>query len=807
MTRRWFCFIAAACLAISISWASPQNDRYMRLARFSYIEGPVSFQHPSDVDWSAASVNMPLVPRDRIYTGRDGRAEIQFDDGSAFRLAENTDIEILTLDEDLIQIRVLLGLATLTLSGSADFEINTPAAAFNAVREGVYRFDVIENGDTDAIVRRGELEAADNEFSRRIKQGELLHVSPVSKGNPEISLYDRRDEWDEWTDRRTADLRAHGNRTYIPDNVYIGASDLGQYGRWITVESYGSAWVPYGVDSYWSPYSTGRWCYRPFFGWTWISYEPWGWLPYHYGSWYRSSYYGWCWLPGPAFAFNFWSPALVTFYSGPGWVSWCPLGPGDYYDVRRYHYNHGIYSHQMAELRGLHTRLPGEPFNRDVRGAFRTASVDDFRDGSFDSRNRNTRWGNVERPWSEGSLVRDRLPVQPTSKSYSAAPGRAAAGPRVTSTLPAVVRTVPERGSESQSRFTRITNPAVSSVSSRSLRSRSGEEAGAAQGSGAGGRVIQSNASGAPPAGQANGRTIDTDNSSRWSGSRSSGANNGTRSRGGSSVQSSRPENSPPSSRESAPAKNNERTVPEKRTAPEQKASPQRGSNPRSELRPQKNSARPAMNTAQPGDSQPYAASTNNAGPAAGSHSANARSEAKPTRSYSWRSTSVRNPDNPGGGMTRSAQPGSSNAPQPSIRNRGEANANPGIAPASKSYNPPSSSGSRNWADSTRRSYRSSESGSAPAYNPPPSAGGVRSIPSYNLSRSGGWGNPGLGSGRSIQSFSAPRQAGPSGFSGRPSFQGGGFSGRPSSSGGGFSGRSPSSGRSSSGGSGGRGHR
>jgi hypothetical protein len=46
---------------------------------------------------------------------------------------------------------------------------------------------------------------------------------------------------------------------------------------------YGTAGA-HGVDPYWAPILLAK-CYRPFYGWTWASYEPWGWLPYHYGRW------------------------------------------------------------------------------------------------------------------------------------------------------------------------------------------------------------------------------------------------------------------------------------------------------------------------------------------------------------------------------------------------------------------------------------------------------------------------------------------------------------------------------------------
>jgi hypothetical protein len=483
MTRRLYLSLLVYLLFIASAWAVPKDDEYMRLARLSYIEGNVSYQHSADVDWSAASVNLPLEPGDRIYTGDDGKAEIEFDDGSVYRLARNTDIEILSLKEERIQIRVLVGLSTLMVASDTDFELDTPVAAFTALRKGTYRLGVDEDGNSDAIVRKGELEAANDQFSRRVQAGEMVRVAMNDADKPEYSRYDKRDDWDEWNDRRNADMNAYAGRRYLPDNVYIGASDLHRHGRWINVDSYGLAWVPYSVGVSWAPYSVGRWCYRPFYGWTWVSYEPWGWLPYHYGRWYRSSLYGWCWLPGPTFAFNFWSPALVTFYSGPSWISWCPLGPGDYYNVNRYHYNRGIYGHQLAQLRGLHTRAQGNPFYRGDRDAFRTVNIDQFRNGSFGQRGRETGRRDIDQPWRQGEIVRDRLPVQPTTTSFRPAPDRRAHGPeRIARPLPTVVRNSPDENLRGQEQFRRITNPVIPALPSRVERKLTEPQRGPEQG-------------------------------------------------------------------------------------------------------------------------------------------------------------------------------------------------------------------------------------------------------------------------------------------------------------------------------------
>jgi hypothetical protein len=461
MARYVLCILLVMSMANVVAWAESDDYIYDRIARISYMEGYVSFQHTSDVDWTAASINLPLQPGDRIYTGPGGRAEIEFDEGSVLRLAEQTDIQFLSLNEEIIQVRILTGLSSLTVLSEANFEIDTPAAAFIVLREGVYRFDTKGNGDTDAIVRKGALDAVSHRFVHRIDSGEQMFITAEENSSYHLSRYDRRDAWDEWTDRRNADAIARTSRKYLPDNVYVGVSDLDRHGRWITVESYGVAWVPFSVSASWSPYSVGRWCYRPVWGWTWVSYEPWGWLPYHYGRWYRSVSYGWCWLPGPSFSFNFWSPGLVTFYHGPTWVSWCPLGPGDYYSITNYYYNRRLYRNQVVNLRALHRRAPGDSFNRHARGAFRTVEIAQFRDGGSRAIATRNGYRQVSQPWSQGSLVRERLAVQPTSRSFSADPDRRAVRSSLVKPKPALVHAEPTALSSKRDGYVRLTNANV----------------------------------------------------------------------------------------------------------------------------------------------------------------------------------------------------------------------------------------------------------------------------------------------------------------------------------------------------------
>jgi hypothetical protein len=77
--------------------------------------------------------------------------------------------------------------------------------------------------------------------------------------------------------------------------------------------------VPGDVEADWQPYENGEWIYTDY-GWTWVSYDPWGDDPYHYGSWVYTN--RWAWVPGTV-----WAPAWVTWSYSDNYIGWAPLPP------------------------------------------------------------------------------------------------------------------------------------------------------------------------------------------------------------------------------------------------------------------------------------------------------------------------------------------------------------------------------------------------------------------------------------------------------------------------------------------------
>ncbi len=327
MFKKALIFLVLILTIPSLNFAEDEPDD--RVARLSLISGDVSIQRADDKDWIAASINMPLQTGDYIYSPKGAKAEIQFDNSGHIRLSENTDLGILNLSDKIIQLKMGVGRATLAAK-ELHFEISTPNTAITPLSSGRYRIKVDDEGNTTLIVQKGKAEVSTNAGSITITENQKIRIEGDESPEYEIASADTKDAWDEWNDKRDSVLNAVKSKEYVPANV-SGVEDLDTHGRWIMVTEYGYVWTPTVVEIGWAPYRTGRWVWRDPWGWVWVSYEPWGWAPYHYGRWAFVPSIGWCWVPGERRAVWRWRPAHVRFVTGPAWVAWVPLGPGEAY--------------------------------------------------------------------------------------------------------------------------------------------------------------------------------------------------------------------------------------------------------------------------------------------------------------------------------------------------------------------------------------------------------------------------------------------------------------------------------------------
>ncbi len=310
-----------------------QTPSQPRVLRLSFVEGRVTLQRPDVQGWAEAPVNTPLQQGFKLSTGGNSFAEIQFENGGALRLGEESLIELTELGlgpqgDKTDRVNLRQGYATfhpLSSRSEESLQVETPLGTLNAEGGDEFRVD-LDQGMERVEVFNGNVEEESNLGSMALQKDDVLLLQPGVAEPTTLSQDITRDDWDQWV----ADRESHAEVAeagalpggYVDqlDGVPYGWGDLAQDGNWINVEGEGSGWIPRTIAG-WSPYSSGQWCWYPGIGFTWIGSEPWGWLPYHYGEWEFVPGRGWVWFPDNL---KTWSPAQVTWYQGPNWVGWRP---------------------------------------------------------------------------------------------------------------------------------------------------------------------------------------------------------------------------------------------------------------------------------------------------------------------------------------------------------------------------------------------------------------------------------------------------------------------------------------------------
>src|SRR5580698_10609106 len=112
-------FAISALLVASSSRADDTNQPPAGAARLSSVEGQVRISQGGQVIADPALVNAPLFTGTRVETGDDGKAEIQFDDGSVVRLAPGSALSLTVIGPQGSSVGLDSGLAYFELQPGA----------------------------------------------------------------------------------------------------------------------------------------------------------------------------------------------------------------------------------------------------------------------------------------------------------------------------------------------------------------------------------------------------------------------------------------------------------------------------------------------------------------------------------------------------------------------------------------------------------------------------------------------------------------------------------------------------------------
>src|SRR3981189_680205 len=79
--------VTCAVLAAAFLVVSASAESKARIVRLSQVQGTVQIDRAAGDGFDKAFINLPVIEGSKLKTGKDGRAEVEFEDGSALRLA------------------------------------------------------------------------------------------------------------------------------------------------------------------------------------------------------------------------------------------------------------------------------------------------------------------------------------------------------------------------------------------------------------------------------------------------------------------------------------------------------------------------------------------------------------------------------------------------------------------------------------------------------------------------------------------------------------------------------------------------
>jgi len=390
-----FCLLYGGLSAGQKNYKVIGRDDDFYFGHITYIEPVESGEVPVVTREGAmkaeeVTINFPLMPGDIIHS-RDGRLELQFDNGTIVRLDRKTELRLETILAPSLSSRkklsnLVLNQGSLYLmfkeyDSSELFQVLTPVAAVKLEHNSVALIQAKEDGATTVLVRNKKAWLMASPKTVKSPPEEVM----VGKGWEAVVSTDSKvrvgetaeaNEFLAWNEEINADFDAFHEASVLPKPlqtlpaaVFYFAQRYGsRYGEWVWHDLYGYVWRPFYNDYYpwgtWQPYFYGRWM-NVSGSLFWVPSEPWGWVPYHLGLWMWDKKKGWVWIPG-----SFFAPAWAVWDFYFGFYAWRPWTLYDWYFgtvFSPYGYNYALGYYYYNFYAGTSPEMTSRPVLDKIR--------------------------------------------------------------------------------------------------------------------------------------------------------------------------------------------------------------------------------------------------------------------------------------------------------------------------------------------------------------------------------------------------------------------------------------------------------
>jgi hypothetical protein len=300
---------ALAALILSFYSIPSFADSQVRIVRLSTVEGNVQIDRNTGQGYERAFQNLPVTQGTKLTIRGEGRAEIEFEDGSTLRIASDTHVEfpqlsLLDSGGKASSVNLARGTAYFNFAGTKDDQLTVTFGREKLVFSHAAHLR-LDAGDKAAAVAvfKGDVQVEAPSGTLAIGKNQTASFDLLKDDKSSLARNIEPNPFDAWDKSQDQYHQRYTGTTTASNNTSayaFGSSDMAYYGNYFNAPGYGMMWQPFFTGAGWDPFMDGAWAFSPGMGYGWVSAYPWGWMPYHYGAWAFVTGYGWAWQPGLA---------------------------------------------------------------------------------------------------------------------------------------------------------------------------------------------------------------------------------------------------------------------------------------------------------------------------------------------------------------------------------------------------------------------------------------------------------------------------------------------------------------------------
>jgi hypothetical protein len=294
--------IVGMALAGALSAPPAMAESQARIVRLSNVQGRVQIDKNSGLGFENAFANLPVTQGTRLRTRENGRAEIEFEDGSTLRIAPDTTLYLgrLGLSEAgrrISAVDLVEGRAYVNWLGKSGDEFTLNFSQEKVSLGQAAHFRVVSSSNLAEIASfKSDLDVVGPSGTVKVGKNKMTTFDVSDNDHSTVARNFELDPYDQWDEQSIEYHDQHSKNNSTPYGY--GYSDLSYYGGYSNLPGYGTLWQPYFAGVGWNPFMDGAWSWYPGMGYMWASAYPWGWMPYYYGNWMFVPGFGWGWQPG-----------------------------------------------------------------------------------------------------------------------------------------------------------------------------------------------------------------------------------------------------------------------------------------------------------------------------------------------------------------------------------------------------------------------------------------------------------------------------------------------------------------------------